>query len=109
MKLHIDDPALAARPGAAIAISIHQSTTSRSGLDEAIANRSLGGTIYVPNPISVASLHPDRHGDVSIEFVLHGSGIRPTVINHPGFYPVEVQLVNLGVPSASLVTRLVTT
>jgi hypothetical protein len=110
MKLHIDDPALAATPGAAIAIRIHQSTTSRSGLDEAIAKQNLGGTIYVPNPISVASLHPDRHGDVSIEFGLPGSGIRPTIlINRPGVYPVEVQLVNTGAPSTAFVTSLVIT
>ena len=43
MKLHIDDPALAATPGAAIAIRIHQSTTSRSGFDEVIANQNLFG------------------------------------------------------------------
>jgi hypothetical protein len=109
MKLHIDDPALAERPGAAIAIRIRQSTTSRSGFDQAIASRNLGRIIYVPNQISVASLHPDAHRDVSIEFGLHGSGIRPIVINHPGIYPVEVQLVNVGAPSASFVTALVTT
>jgi hypothetical protein len=108
MKLHIDDPALAASPAAAIAIRIRQSTTSRSGFDDVIANRNLGGTLYQPNQISVASLHPDRRGDVSIEFGLPGSGIRPTIaINRPGVYPVEVQLVNTGVPSGSFVTWLV--
>jgi hypothetical protein len=108
MKLHIDDAALAATPGAAIAIRIHQSTTSRSGFDDVIANRNLGGTLYVPNQISVASMRPDRRGDVSIEFGLPGSGIRPTiVINRPGVYPVEVQLVNTGVASGSFVTWLV--
>ncbi|MDP9336068.1 MAG: DUF6049 family protein [Actinomycetota bacterium] len=108
MKLHIDDPALAASPGAAIAIRIHQSTTSRSGFDEVIADQNLGGTLYVPNQISVASLHPDRHRDVSIEFGLPGSGMRPTIaINRPGVYPVEVQLVNTGVASGSFVTWLV--
>ena len=108
MKLHIDNPTLAAQPNAAIAIRIHQSTTSRSGFDDVIANRNLGGTLYVPNQISVASLHPDRHGDVSIVFGLSGSGIRPTiVINRPGVYPVEVQLVNTGVASGSFVTWLV--
>ncbi|HEY5171353.1 MAG TPA: hypothetical protein VIK54_06460, partial [Acidimicrobiia bacterium] len=93
MKLHIDNPRLAATPNAAISIRIHQSTTSRSGFDDVIANRSLGGTLYVPNQISVASLHPDAHGDVSIVFGLSGSGVRPTIgIGRPGVYPVEVQL-----------------
>ncbi len=108
MKLHIDSPKLAAQPNAAIAIRIHQSTTSRSGFDDVIANRNLGGTLYVPNQIAVASLHPDRHGDVSIVFGLPGSGTRPTiVINRPGVYPVEVQLVNTGVAAGSFVTWLV--
>ena len=108
MKLHIDNPTLAAEPNAAIAIRIRQSTTSRSGFDDVIANRNLGGTLYEPNHISVASLHPDRHGDVSIVFGLSGSGIRPTIfINRPGVYPVEVQLVNTGVASGSFVTWLV--
>ena len=40
MKLHIDDPALAGRAGAAIAIRILPSATSRSGFDEVIANRN---------------------------------------------------------------------
>jgi hypothetical protein len=108
MKLHIDNPTIAARPGAAIAIRIHQSTTSRSGFDDVIANRNLGGTFYVPNQISAASLEPDAHGDVSIEFGLPGSGVRPTIgITRPGVYPVEVQLVNTGVASGSFVTWLV--
>jgi hypothetical protein len=107
MKLHIDNPALAARPGANISIRIHQSTTSRSGFDEMIANHNLGGFLYIPNLIRVASLHPDRHGDVSIEFGLRGSATRPIVINHPGIFPVEVQLVNIGAPSAAFVTSLV--
>ena len=108
MKLHIDNPTLAAQPNAAIAIRIHQSTTSRSGFDDVIANRNLGGTLYEPNHISVASLHPDRHDDVSIVFGLPGSGTRPTIfINRPGVYPVEVQLVNTGVASGSFVSWLV--
>jgi hypothetical protein len=108
MKLHIDNPSLAANPNAAISIRIHQSTTSRSGFDEVIANQSLGGTLYVPNQISVASLHPDPHRNVSIVFGLPRSGVSPTiVINHPGVYPVEVQLVNTGVASGSFVTWLV--
>ena len=62
----------------------------------------------MPNQISVASLPPDAHGDVSIAFGLSGSGVRPTIgISRPGVYPVEVQLVNTGVASGSFVTWLV--
>ena len=108
MKLHIDNPRLAASPNAAISIRVHQSTTSRSGFDDVIRNQSLGGTLYVPNQISVASLHPDAHDDISIVFGLSGSGVRPTIgIGRQGVYPVEVQLVNTGVASGSFVTWLV--
>jgi len=108
MTLHIDNPTIAARPGAAIAVRIHQSTTSRSGFDDVIANRNLGGTFYVPAQVSAASLVPDARGDVTIEYGLPGSGVRPTIgINRPGVYPVEVQLVNTGLPSGSFVTWLV--
>src|SRR4029078_300425 len=99
---HTAARALAARPHASIAIRLHQSTTSRSGFDDVIANRNLGGTLYVPNQISAAPCRPDARGDVSIEFGLPGSGIRPTLaINRSGVYPVEVQLVNTGVASGS--------
>jgi Family of unknown function (DUF6049) len=108
MKLHIDNPRLAAAPNAAISIRVHQSATSRSGFDDVIRNQSLGGTLYVPNQISVASLHPDAHDDISIVFGLSGSGVRPTIgIGRQGVYPVEVQLVNTGVASGSFVTWLV--
>ena len=61
MKLHIDDPALAARPNAAISIQIHSSTTSRSGFDAAIANQNLGGTLYLLQQIRLSALLPDEH------------------------------------------------
>jgi hypothetical protein len=107
MKLHIDEPALAAMPGAAISIRIHQSAASRTGFDEMIAKRNLGIIIYEPNPIRVASLRADRQNNVSIEFGVDGSEKGPIVINHPGIYPVEVQLVNIGTPSTAFVTSLV--
>ncbi|MDQ1382735.1 MAG: hypothetical protein QOG65_114 [Actinomycetota bacterium] len=108
MRLHIDEPALAARPGAAIAVRIDQSKDSRSGFDAVIDKGDPGATLYVPNQISVASLQPDRQGNVSITFGLSNSGVQPTIgINHTGVYPVEVQLVNTGVASASFVTWLV--
>jgi hypothetical protein len=108
MKLHIDNPALANRPGAAIAIRIDQSRTSRSAFDDVIANGDPGDTLYVPDQISMATLAPDSKGNISIGFGLSGSGVRPPIgINRPGVYPVVVQLVNTGVASGSFVTWLV--
>jgi hypothetical protein len=108
MKLHIDDPALAARPGAAIAVRIAQSMDSRSGFDAVINNHDPGPTLYQPNQIGVASLPADPHGNVSITFGLSRSGVQPTIrIDQPGVYPVEVRLVNTGVASGSFITWLV--
>ena len=108
MKLHIDNPKLAALPGAAILVSVYPSMTSRSGFDAAIHNGDLGSALYVPNTVPVASLPPDGHGNVTLTFGLRGSGVRPTInINRHGVYPVKVQLVNTGVASGSFVTWLV--
>jgi len=108
MKLHLDDPALAARPGAAISVRIDQSKDSRSGFDAVIDTGDPGTTLVQPNLISVASLLPAEHGNVSITFGLSNSDVRPTIgISRTGVYPVEVQLVNTGVASASLITWLV--
>ena len=108
MKLHLDSPTLAARPGAAIAITIYQSMTSRSSFDDVIANGDLGGTFWVPNKIAVSSLLPDAKNNVSIAFGLSGSDTRPTIgITRPGVYPVKVELVNTGIASGSFVTWLV--
>ena len=108
MKLHIDNPSLAANPNAAIAIQIFPSATSRSGFDDVIANPGACCSVFVPNQIRLASLPRDTHRDVSIVFGLSGSAVRPTIrIGRPGVYPVEVQLVNTGVASRSFVTWLV--
>jgi hypothetical protein len=108
MTLHLDNLTLASRPGAAIAISVYQSMTSRSGFDDVIANGNLGGTFYVPNKIAVSSLLPDAKNNVSIAFGLSGSDTRPTIgITRPGVYPVKVELVNTGIASGSFVTWLV--
>jgi hypothetical protein len=108
MKLHLDNLTLAARPGAAIAITVYQSMTSRSGFDDVIKNGDLGGTFYVPNKIAVSSLLPDAKNNVSIQFGLSGSDTRPTIgISRPGVYPVKVELVNTGIALGSFVTWLV--
>lgn len=102
MKLHIGSPALAARPNAAISIQIHQSTSSRSGFDDVIANRELGGTLYLLNQIRLSSVQPDANSNVSITFGLSSAGI-----HRAGVYPVEVQLVNTDQATTSFVTWLV--
>lgn len=107
MKLHIDNPTLANRPGAEVEVRVDESATSRSGFDDVIANGDPGDTLYA-NQVSIASLHPDAHHDVTIVFGLSNSGVRPTIgISLPGVYPVVVQLVNTGFTSGSFVTWLV--
>lgn len=108
MRLHIETPALAAQANAAVGVQIHQSVTSRSGFDDAIANENLGGTLYYSQPIPLAPLRRTPSNDVVITFGLPGSDARPQIgISHPGVYPVEVQLVNTGKPTRSFVTWLV--
>jgi hypothetical protein len=108
MRLRIEHPALAANPGAAIAVQIHASVTSRSGFDDAIANQNLGGTLYVPEQIRLATLPRIGPNDVAVTYGLTGSDVRPTIgISHPGVYPVEVQLVNTGTATKAFVTWLV--
>ena len=107
MRLHIETPALAANPNAAISVQTHQSVTSRSGFDEAIANQELGGTLSTAQ-IPLSSLQRTGSDDVEVTLGLSGSGVRPTIyVSHPGVYPVEVQLVNTGKATRSFVTWLV--
>ncbi|HWS46774.1 MAG TPA: hypothetical protein VN636_12990, partial [Acidimicrobiia bacterium] len=111
MVLHVDDPALAARPGAAIALRVHQSTDSRSAFDAVIDDGSLGGTVYQPDPLPVATLPRDPHGNLIVRLGLPGSGTTPTLgVGRAGVYPVEVGLTNTGAPNGSgtFVTWLVT-
>jgi hypothetical protein len=109
MVLHLDNPTLALRPNAAISVVVHESTDSRSAFDAVIAGRSLGGTLYQPNPIPVSSLRRDAKNNVSVILGLAGSGIQPTIgLDDPGVYPVEVSLTNTGVATQSFVTWLVT-
>ncbi len=108
MTLHIVNPTLAARPGAAVALRVDQSVTSRSGFDDVINNNNVGDTLYQPTQIPVASLPRDNKGNVTLLFGVGSSQVRPRLgISHPGVYPVEVQLVNTGVASQRFVTWLV--
>ena len=61
MRLHIDDPELADRPGASIAIRIRASATSRSGFDKVDRETTTSATrCSLTDPIPVASLTPTR-------------------------------------------------
>jgi hypothetical protein len=109
MFLHLDDPDLASRAGAAISVTVHESASTRSAFDAAIANDDLGGVVYQPDPLPVESLLRNAKGDVAVVFGLAGSGVRPTIgVSRPGVYPVEVALTNTGRPARSFVTWLIT-
>jgi hypothetical protein len=108
MQLHLERPALAQNPNAAIAVQIHQSVDSRSGFDDAIADENLGGTLYAPDPIRLSTLRRTPANDVIVTFGLSGSEVQPTIgISRPGVYPVEVQLVNTGTVTRRFVSWLV--
>jgi hypothetical protein len=108
MRLHIEQPALAANPNAEILVRIHQSATSRSGFDDAIANEDLGGTLYVPPQIPLSTLRRSASNNVDVAYGLPGSDTSPRIrISNPGVYPVEVQLVNTGTATRPFVTWLV--
>ncbi|HVJ97951.1 MAG TPA: DUF6049 family protein, partial [Acidimicrobiia bacterium] len=108
IKLHLDNPTIAARPDAAIALRVHESASSRIGFDDVIANRNLGSTLYQTSPRRVADLAKDRDNNVRLTFGLSGSDVEPSIgIRNPGVYPVEVSLTNTGIPSGSFVTWLV--
>jgi hypothetical protein len=108
IKLHLDNPTIAARPDAAIALRVHESARSRIGFDDVIANRNLGSTLYQTSPRRVADLARDRDNNVRLTFGLSGSDVTPSIgIRNPGVYPVEVSLTNTGIPSGSFVTWLV--
>jgi len=109
MRLHLDNPVLAMRPGATIAVRVGGSTISRTGFDAVIHDGDIGNSLLTPDPIPVASLHPDAHHDVTVAFGLPGSDVRPllNVRRSGGVYPVAVQLTNTGTPSGAFVTWLV--
>ena len=109
MFLHLDSPELAARDGAAISVTVHESASTRSAFDAAIANDDLGGVVYQPDPLPVASLLRNDDGDVAVVLGLAGSGVQPTIgVSRAGVYPVEVALTNTGQPARSFVTWLIT-
>ncbi len=106
--LHVDDRALAARPGAALAVRVHSSVTTRTSFDAAVQDGRLGGTLYQPNTISLASIPRDAHGNLVVVFGLARSGVTPAIgIARAGVYPVEIGLTNTGEPTGAFVTWLV--
>jgi Family of unknown function (DUF6049) len=107
MLLGIDDRRLVGRPDAALAISVHQRTRTRSSFDEVIANGHPGSGLYTLPLIPVALL-PDFGGNLVVTLGLAGSHAGTTIgIADPGVYPVEVSLTNTGVATGSFITWLV--
>jgi hypothetical protein len=105
--LHLDDPALATTPGAAVEITVHRSVTSRTDFDRAVNGDSLPSTrTRMTFPLS--SVTPDKHGDFLIDFGLSGSGApRSVAVDEAGVYPVEVRVVDTGGDRTTFVTWMV--
>jgi hypothetical protein len=107
MLLQVDNPGLAARPGAAISIRVHQSASTRTSFDNVIAGE-LGRILYEPDPIPVALIPRWTDGSLAITLGLSGSQTEPSIgVSRAGVYPVEVSLTNTGTPTSSFVTWLV--
>jgi Family of unknown function (DUF6049) len=108
MLLKVDNAELAARPGAAIAIRIHERADTRTGFDQVIANQDLGGILDQPNRMPIASL-PRLGGALVVTLGLPRSGVSPGIsVSRPGAYPVEVSITNTGTEATgSFVTWLV--
>ena len=93
-------PALAAEPGAAIAITHPPVDDVAQRLRRRHRERGpRRHALRSPNQIPVVVAAPDaRRQRRRSTFGLSGSDVRPTIgINRPGVYPVEVELVNTGV------------
>lgn len=109
MRLRIEG-GLAATPGVAVALRVHQSVTTRSAFDAAIDDGDLGGLLDQPERIPVAAL-PRRGPEVTLRLGLADAPTppdRPTLaVRRPGVYPVEVSLTGPGAPPDSFVTWLV--
>jgi hypothetical protein len=107
MLLRVDDPALAARPGAAISVRIYQRASTRTAFDSAIDHPESPGRPLHQELYPVASL-PRLGGNLVVGFGLRGSDQLPRVgVGDPGAYPLEVSLTNTGAPTSSFLTWLV--
>ncbi len=108
MILHIDDRALATRPGAAISIRVGTSETTRLGFESAVDQNELGGVLYQLDPIPVAQLPPFGSGNVAVSLGLPGSNAAHTIgISRQGVYPLEVSLTNTGTATSPFITWIV--
>src|SRR5262249_45995818 len=65
MFLKIDNKELASRPGASIAVRVHERADTRTGFDQVIANKDLGGVLDQPNRLPIADL-PRIAGDLVV-------------------------------------------
>ena len=108
MRLHIEQPVLAANPDAVVAVQIYPSVDSRSGFDAVIQNDDVGSALFTPDPIRLSTLRRTPSNDVVVTFGLGRSAAPPNLdVRRPGVYPVQVQLGNTGVVTRSFITWLV--
>lgn len=107
LALHLDEPALATAPNAAVEITVHSSVTSRTDLDRAMTGEGLTSTrTRLTFPFS--SLAPNRRGEFLIAFGLSGSGApRSVAVDEAGVYPVEVGVVGAGDQRTKFTTWMV--
>ena len=107
LGLHLDDPAIAAVPDAAVEITVHRSVSSRTEFDRAVSGKELPGVrARLTYPLS--SLGVNQHGAFGIAFGLTGSASeRAVAVDQPGVYPVEVGVVDAGPDRPKFVTWMV--
>jgi len=84
LGLHLDDPAIAAAPDAAVEITVHRSVSSRTEFDRAVSGKELPGVrARLTYPLS--SLGVNKHGAFGIAFGLTGSASgRAVAVDQPG-------------------------
>jgi hypothetical protein len=107
LGLHLDDPAIAAVPDAAVEITVHRSVSSRTEFNRAITSGALPGVrARLRYPLS--TLGVNKRGAFGIAFGLSGSGQeRAVAVDEAGVYPVEVGVVDSGQSRTTFVTWMV--
>jgi hypothetical protein len=107
MSLRIDRAVMSSSPEVALAIRVHERTTTRSAFDRAVDEGRLGD-VQSQLTIPVSSIPIDARGNHLVRIGLSGSGLDPSVfVRQPGAYPMEVGLTNTD-RSASFVSWLTT-
>jgi hypothetical protein len=107
MKLHLDEPSLAARPNAVVEVTIHGSVTSRTDFERAVTGDALGTTISrLTFPMS--SMQINGRNEFLVGFGLLGSGAARIVgIDGAGVFPIEVRIDDGAKERSTFVTWMV--